>query len=70
MTDHEAELATLHQEATQQRARIKRLEAALAWYRDQNLIAQKPTIDAQWAQQRLKDDAGRVAREALQEAGQ
>ena len=29
MTDHEAELATLHQEATQQRARIKRLEAAL-----------------------------------------
>lgn len=27
MTDHEAEIATLHQEATQQRARIKRLEA-------------------------------------------
>lgn len=27
MTDHEADIATLHQEATQLRARIKRLEA-------------------------------------------
>lgn len=29
MTDHEADIATLHQEATQLRARIKRLEYVL-----------------------------------------
>ena len=31
MTDHDAEIATLHQENTQLRARVKRLEAALRY---------------------------------------
>lgn len=69
MTDHD-EIATLHQEAVQQRARIRRLEEALRWYRDQNAIAQTRTIAALNARERLDVDRGYIAANALQEAGQ
>jgi hypothetical protein len=52
------------------RARVAKLEAALKFYRDQSRIAVKPTIDAEWAQTRLKTDAGARAAAALQEGGE
>ena len=54
-------------EAKALRAENERLRAALEFYRDQHRIAAKPTIDAQWAETRLKKDAGAKAAAALQE---
>ena len=55
--------------------RIEALEAALAkadelvsalnWYADQSAIMSKPTIDSQWATDRLRSDRGSTAIMAL-----
>ena len=55
--------------------RIEALEAALEqadelkkilnWYAIQSAILAKPTIDAQWASNRLRHDRGATARDAL-----
>lgn len=60
MTDHEAELATLHQEATQQAARIRRLTAALKVIANSEApLGATATLAAR-----------KVALAAIQEAGQ
>ena len=41
------------------------LMLALNWYADQSAIMAKPTIDAQWASNRFRDDRGATARDAL-----
>ena len=72
MTDHEADIATLHQEATQLRARIKRYEAAL------REIARPKTgpgedwdaLEVQEWRARYYRIYSKIAREALQESSQ
>lgn len=70
MTDHEAEIATLHQEATQLRARVKRLEAALRWYAEKHVYARYDEIDGILARMDLQEDGGRIAADALQESSE
>lgn len=38
---------------------------ALSWYADQSAIMAKPTIDAKWASNRLRDDKGATGRHTI-----